>query len=765
MSECTDERFVEKLLAYELGLLSDDERQQIEIHILECPDCFRKVQRFQAMGELMRDDPEARECIRQIAEGRIAQEDTPTTPDSRRRWRLPAYGYLVAATAVAVILLLLIPWQFEIRPTQDVVAAENKLLVMSFDNRFDDTRLGDIIANLLITDLSESQFVRVISPERLHDVRKLIQQRNLPKDSSDLAKLTAEYAGARWILRGDVIRDQQTTAITSRLVEFPGMEVVATQKVTGRSDEPVFSLVDRLSAEIKNDLSLPASAVDEVDPRVADITTHFPEAYLHYLEGEDFTQKLYYTEAVKAFKSCLAIDSSYAMAYYYLAALECRELIKNALEHIDHASRKDKYLIKSRAADYLENRVGHKKILEELLHLYPSEKEALLTLGRYAHEEGNYNEAISRLTAALAIDPLYKSAYNQLSYTYDANGEHDKAVETINKYISIAPNEANPYDSRGDLYARNGFLEEAIASYRTALAKKPDFSISKANLGHMYLFQGKYAEAAKIYTDVVESVDAPYQTLYPLYRAFVPLHQGKLSEALDIIDQSIIGYENAVGRNPSLTFALPHFVKYWIHLEKNQIDKAVEDAEACIRLSDMARPGNTVFYRWPLAYSLDKAGEHYRADSILHVISEYYRHNPSEPPVAYYWSTGMIALARDDGITAVSMMESAVEGYTPATKFMGFSRLGEAYLEAERYEEAVNTLEQTVNVVWHGRLLDGVYGVKVHYYLGRAYEGAGKDELAVDQYTKFLEFWKNADPDLVVVFDAQRRLAKLQSAP
>jgi tetratricopeptide (TPR) repeat protein len=453
------------------------------------------------------------------------------------------------------------------------------------------------------------------------------------------------------------------------------------------------------------------------------------------------------------------------MAYYYLAGLTDSRLIKKAVENIDHVSNKESYYIRSRAASVRGDKENHKKLLLELLDRYPNEKGALLELGLDAYDAAQYEKAIGYLTAILKIDPLHEEANTMLSYSYDAIGNVDKAAEAINNYIRFSPNEPNPYDSRGDLFARNGKIEEAIESYKIALEKKSDFHVSRENLGHMYVFQNKYEEAALLYRDLVnENKDQSHLTWYNLDLALIPVRLGKFDEALEIIDEVIVLYQNKAKEINTFEPTTTHFLKFWIYLEKNQINEAVKEAELCVSLSDLAHPDNLIYYRWTLAYSLALTGQHQRADSIIDAVDEYYHKNPSKP-IAYYWARGMVALARHDGETAVSMMEKGVEGYTADTKFMGLARLGQVYLEAGMYEEAIRTLEPTTRVLGYQRLIDGVYGVKVHYFLGLAYEGIGDYTLATEQYTTFLELWKDADPGLLSVIDARERLTRLESAP
>ena len=55
-----------------------------------------------------------------------------------------------------------------------------------------------------------------------------------------------------------------------------------------------------------------------------------------------------------------------------------------------------------------------------------------------------------------------------------------------------------------------------------------------------------------------------------------------------------------------------------------------------------------------------------------------------------------------------------------------------------------------------------IYFPKSFYLLGKIYEKKGDNQLAIQNYEKFLDLWKDADKDLPDLIDAKKRLAKLK---
>jgi serine/threonine protein kinase len=101
-----------------------------------------------------------------------------------RRFVIPAV-LLVAAVA---LLLVFKPWSIVIQPTSEATAGDDRIAVMYFENlgdREDARRLGEIVANLLISDLSDSKYIQVVSSQRLSDLLQQLGRegsRTIPPD-------------------------------------------------------------------------------------------------------------------------------------------------------------------------------------------------------------------------------------------------------------------------------------------------------------------------------------------------------------------------------------------------------------------------------------------------------------------------------------------------------------------------------------------------------------------------------------------------------
>jgi serine/threonine protein kinase/tetratricopeptide (TPR) repeat protein len=673
--------------------------------------------------------------------------------------------FLVPASIVFIILLLFLilkPFKFEVVSEKKAIAKENSLAIMYFDNmvdKEDSERLGEIVTNLLITDLSESEYMRVVSSQRLYDILKLLGREGEKKIDREVATQVATKAGAKWMLLGSILQVAPQVILTAQLVEVATGNAIASQRITGDTDEKIFSIVDKLTVEVKNDLSLPAQAQKEEDRPVADVTTHSPEAYRYYLEGMDNYFKYYFPEAQKSFKKALEFDSTFAMAYFRLAWMTGEnELIVKAVEYSDKVTKKERYYIKLLEAGISRDDERYLEGLKHIAKHYPEEKEAFLRLGLHYYELRQFEEAVHYLDKVIEIDPLYEEPYNLLAYIYDEMGDFEKSIWSINKYISLAPDEANPYDSRADLYAYNGKIDQAIESYKKALEKKPDFYTSLTKLGHMYLFKREYAKAESCYQEIASHSDKLYRAGGRILLAYIPLYRGKLEEALQVLDDGI-----AADRMEQVEWASAqkHLLKARIYDEKKNLNLALKEVEKFMEMQSRLYPDEIATPPRIYARLLAENGDFEKAEEAALALKKDIEQRDQTQMYAYWHTLGNIELAKGNTKTAVTYLEKGAKE-SPSLYFGDRFVLSKAYLESGRVGEAVAQLEKALSRYDDARVMVPIWAVKAYYLLGLAYEKSGWSKKAIEQYEEFLEIWKDADPGIPEVEDVKERLKKLR---
>jgi serine/threonine protein kinase/Tfp pilus assembly protein PilF len=681
---------------------------------------------------------------------------------SRRIGRILVPAFIIV---IVIVSLILKPWKIKVESSSEAAAAENRLAIMYFANLADPSdslRLGEIVANLLITDLSESGHVQVVSSQRLYDVLKLLGKEGQKKIDRDVATQVARKANAKWMLLGNILNMEPELILTAQLIDVESGNAIASQRIQGNTGERVFSLVDKLTVEIENDLSLPVDTAHEGDESIADVTTNSLEAYRYYIEGVENGYKHYLSEARELFRKAIELDSTFAMAYYWLSSLEQSPLRDSltalAVKYSSGASKKEQIEIK--AGDMVERGQFERAIeyVKDAIKKYPDEKNFYFILGFiYSSKLDQKNLAIQYFEKAVKIDPMFHAVYNELAYAYHQVGEHDKSIWAINKYIELSPNDANPYDSRGDLYAYTGHLAEAIASYEKAIEIKPDFHPTRLKLGNMYLLNRDYEKADSAYRSLCADSNPFRRSLGRLEVAYVPLYQGKFNEALEIMDDAIAAAR--VEKDP-IAGADVLFLKADVYCELGKHDTALALVDSAIAVFHENNPGEWFYFRHEYVRFLVDCAEFDKAQREAEIFRKEIEENDTSAIWRYWFSLGYIDFAEGRYDQSILSLQKAA---ADVNLFIAQYWLARAYLKAGRLSESVSQFDRAMNRYSASRTGYCIWSVKCHYYLGQAYEASGWTDKAIEQYETFLDIWKDADKGLEAVEDARARLVNLRN--
>jgi len=712
---------------------------------------------------------------RLLDSGVSSSPSSPISTVGSPRSANPVKWFVSASAAVIILIVALVmkPWNINVEPVSEVMAAEDRLAIMYFENLADPSdslRLAEIVTSLLITDISETPHLNVLSSQRLYDLLKQLGREGERLVDRETATQVAQRAKARWMVTGNILQTEPRLIMTAQVIDVATGQVEASQRSTGEEDEDVFAQIDRLTDALTSDLALPEVDMVQDGRSLAEVTTHSREAYRCYLEGIDLENKLYRTDAKKCFEHAIELDSTFAMAYYRLVrgwsgAAEADDYIRNAVKFSEQTNRLQRLYILALADVVAGDYDGAIADLKQIVAEYPEEKEAHSQLAHiYAVDKLDFEAAIKHYEAALAIDPFDKNIYNDLAYKYKDLRQYDKALEYIDKYISLVPDEPNPYDSRGEIAAAAGDFDLAIASYQEALARDPGFENALFALFsvHLRLDDPELADscARALAGDADKDVRADGRTLLSM----ISVYQGKLKRAIQLFEGAIAADRLEQSDEDDIKLD-----KYWgkavVMTELGMHDSALVVLEFADAVSKRKYPNIPLHFQDQIAITTARAENVVMARKMLQTLEPLVLNSSmSHAKADFYHAQSCVAYYAGDFNAAITYATESLPFARRTRRPQGEYLLARAHLGAGHPGDAIPLLEWGISHLENVYQWNPIHAVKAHYLLGTAYEQINKIEQAIKQYEQFLSLWKDADPGIPEVENARARLKRLRQA-
>jgi Flp pilus assembly protein TadD len=122
------------------------------------------------------------------------------------------------------------------------------------------------------------------------------------------------------------------------------------------------------------------------------------------------------------------------------------------------------------------------EVFGRALELKPQFSEAVLNLGVIAHAQGRLAEAVGQYTRAIRLGLDDISVHYNLGRALSAQGQHEEAAAEYRRTIQLKPEDAEAHRALGSALSWQRRTDEAIAEYRRALQLEPDMGIALIEL-------------------------------------------------------------------------------------------------------------------------------------------------------------------------------------------------------------------------------------------------------------------------------------------
>jgi tetratricopeptide (TPR) repeat protein len=150
---------------------------------------------------------------------------------------------------------------------------------------------------------------------------------------------------------------------------------------------------------------------------------------------------------------------------------------------------------------------GHLKQAQEVCQRILREQQrpdAILILGKIAHEQREFKAAVERYEQFLGIVPDHAQTHFNLGVVLERLGRAESAIEHYKKSISINADDATVHRKLGHAYTKLHRWDEAIRAFRQVLRIQADDVGTIIKLGNVYIAARQFTESILLYEQALE---------------------------------------------------------------------------------------------------------------------------------------------------------------------------------------------------------------------------------------------------------------------
>jgi serine/threonine-protein kinase len=676
------------------------------------------------------DRPQSAEELLAALESVIA---APPQVGPFRSWNRVALAGVVALGLLVVGVAALMMFRaMGIGPARSLVGAgqmkeRDVLVVTDFAVHGVDSSLSAAVSEAVRTALAQSRIVSVLNPARTGAaLARMTRPPTTPLDVS-LAREVGAREGAKAVVDGTVSPLGSGFLLSLRLVTVDSGAQLASFQENAKGPDDFVRAIDRLTRALRAKIGESLKSV-HADPPLAQVTTSSLEALQKFAQARRATNlESDFATAATLLREAVTLDTAFAMAYRSLGLMYANmrfprskvdSAFAQAYRHRDRLTERERYLT---TIDFFSgpgsDRARSIAAAEEFLSKAPGEFASFNNLGLQYLSRRDYPRAESLFRRSLAIQSSVPAKANMITISI-MQSRFDSAEQRAAALAAAQPTIVFPL----------GY----------ALAARGRFDSAK-----VVLMRGR---------GVATQDDARWWTTDAL--AGIALIEGQLQLAQRLRHENIV---RNTARNADASPLDPALDQAWLDAWfRDRRDRAVHVLDSAVAATPRRKLNLEARRDFRLASLYAMAGRPDRARAVLAEfdgdIKDTLARRAMEP--ARHRALAEIALGEHrarDAIAEIRRGETLLDGPADDCARCTHAALARAFDLATMPDSAIAQFEAyLVTPYWRTYIdsADASYLAGAYKRLGELYESKNDLPRAEAAYTRFVELWRNADPEL-----------------
>src|SRR5580658_7053161 len=616
---------------------------------------------------------------------------------------------------------------------------KDTIVLSDFDNSTGDAVFDDTLKTALTVSLRQSPFLNVLSDS---EVAKTLEQMTRPvstKLTPEIARELCQRAGSKAYIAGSIGGLGREYVLGLKAVNCQNGDTLAQEQVTAAAKEKVLDALGEAASKLRSELGESLATVQKLDVALEQATTSSLEALQAFSLGNKSSLEKGPSAALPYHQRATELDPSFAMAYvalgndyYALGELgRAREYRGQAFQLREHASEQEKLHINA--------------------HYYET-------------VTGELNEAAQTYLGWIASYPRSSAAYTNLCNLYNELGQYEKAMEACHESFRLG-SEWGYVQLANSQLALHRFDEARQVVQRAQAQKLDNFILHNA----LYALAFLKADSTSMAEQQQWFAGKPEENMGLSLASDTDAYSGHLGKARAWTERAV---DSAIRADSKEVAAI------WLEnsgLREAAFGNATEARQEAVRGLTLHPASQSVELEAALTLAL--AGDAGQAESLAGDLNKRF---PLDTQVQSLWLPAIkakLALDRKNPTRALDSLQAATPielGQIPfvvnlSCLYHTYIR-GEAYLAAGEGKEAAAEFQKILDhsgIVWNCWT-----GALAHLGVARANalevrtsQGADADAArvrALAAYKDFLTLWKDADPEIPILKQAQAEYAKLQ---